>query len=297
MGKIMKKYAVYTACIGKYDDICQPEVVDSRFDYILFTDDTCEAPLGVWQVRHVDYCNLDKTRIARYVKTHPHELLPDYEATLWMDSSIQIISSSIYERVIALAKSPVDLSAIKHPKRDCIYDEAFEVASRKSPGALEYEDVAMSWCHRLWGKHYPMHNGLYETGILYRRNDAVMEQFDNLWWTCIDNYSKRDQLSFNYVVWNCKPTYEHIFPVGEHAFNSPQVRFVGHANASARKALHLNFSQRIRYRYRVLYRERAFKQWCWTMKQRKPNMWLHTCGTITAICYVSVYKLKKLISK
>ena len=293
----MKKYAVYTACIGNYDDICQPEVVDSRFDYILFTDDTYEAPLGVWQVRHVDYCNLDKTRIARYVKTHPHELLPDYEATLWMDSSIQIISSYIYERVVELVKSQTELSAIKHPKRDCIYDEAFEVASRKSPGALEYEDVAMTWCHKLWEEHYPLHNGLFETGILYRRNDAVMEQFDNLWWTCIDNYSKRDQLSFNYVVWNCKPTYEHIFPVGEHAFNSPQVRFVGHANASARKALHLNFSQRIRYRYRVLYRERAFKQWCWTMKKRKPNMWLHTCGTITAICYVSVYKLKKLISK
>ena len=91
----MNKFAIYTACIGGYDNILQPKVIDERFDYFLFTNDVKEESVGVWQVRKVAYSNPDMTRIARYVKTHPEELLPEYEATLWLDSSLQIISQYI----------------------------------------------------------------------------------------------------------------------------------------------------------------------------------------------------------
>ena len=94
----MNLFAIYTACIGGYDNILQPKAIDDRFDYILFSDEVAKERVGVWQVRHVDYTNPDKTRIARYVKTHPEELLPEYEATLWMDANIQIVSSKVYGR-------------------------------------------------------------------------------------------------------------------------------------------------------------------------------------------------------
>lgn len=55
----MKRFAVFTACIGNYDSILLPEVVDNRFDYILFTNEVKEKQIGVWQVRHVDYTNLE----------------------------------------------------------------------------------------------------------------------------------------------------------------------------------------------------------------------------------------------
>ena len=34
----MKKFAVYTASIGGYDEIHQPLAVDDRFDYIFFSN-------------------------------------------------------------------------------------------------------------------------------------------------------------------------------------------------------------------------------------------------------------------
>ena len=34
-----KKYAIYTAMVGGYDEIMQSKVVDDRFDYILFSND------------------------------------------------------------------------------------------------------------------------------------------------------------------------------------------------------------------------------------------------------------------
>ena len=70
----------------------QPKYIDDRFDYILFTDEPKEKHIGVWEVRKVDYSNSDKTRIARYIKTHPHTLLPQYKATVWLDANLEIIS-------------------------------------------------------------------------------------------------------------------------------------------------------------------------------------------------------------
>ena len=56
--------------------------------------------------------------------------------------------------------------------------------------------------------------------------------FDDLWWKCIDKYSKRDQLSFDYVIWKLGMTYEYFFPKLMTVINSPYVEYHKHANAS-----------------------------------------------------------------
>ena len=291
------KFAIYTACIGGYDDILQPIVVDDRFDYILFTNDIKETNIGVWQVRKVEYTNSDKTRIARYIKTHPHELLSEYATTLWMDSSLQIISQKVYDRYVELVNNNVDVASVKHPKRDCIYEEAFEVASRQYPGALEYEDIALKWCHKLWEEHYPIHNGLFETSILFRRNNTIVNKLDDLWWECINNYSKRDQLSFNYVLWKTKPTVDKFLKNGEHMLKSDKVRYRQHATVSIRKALPLNHWQQIRYKYRVHNRENALKYWYLYMKSPMPILLLHCHGSMIAIYTKLKSKILKRISR
>lgn len=293
----MKQFAIYTACIGGYDDIHQPEVVDERFDYYLFTDDVEEKQIGVWKVRHVEYTNPDKTRIARWVKTHPCELLSEYTTTLWMDSSLQIISQKVYDRYVELVNNNVDVASVKHPKRDCIYEEAFEVASRQYPGALEYEDIALKWCHQLWKEQYPMHNGLFETSILFRRNNTVVNELDDLWWECININSKRDQLSFNYVLWKITPTVGEFLKNGEHMLKSDKVRYRQHATVSIRKALPLNYWQQIRYKYRVQNRVKALKYWYVYLQSPLPILLLHFHGTIVAISNLFMFKIKKQISR
>ena len=229
------KFAIYTACIGGYDNIVQPEVIDDRFDYYLFTDDVEGKQIGVWQVRQVDYANPDKTRIARYVKTHPHELLPEYDATLWMDANIQIISQKIYERFEELYRKNYDLASICHPFRDCIYDEAFEVSYSKQYGRLEHDNIAVNWCSHIFREQYPSHNGLFETGILFRMNSEDVAIANNLWWECIDLYSKRDQLSCNYVVWIYRLKTDYFLPKGEYAEKSSNVRYICHDRVARRK--------------------------------------------------------------
>ena len=294
----MNKFAIYTACIGGYDNILQPEVTDERFDYFLFTNDVKEEKVGVWQVQKVEYTNPDMTRIARYVKTHPEELLPEYEATLWMDANVQIISTWVYERFIELYEQGTRVACIQHPERDCIYDEAYKVSSYTIFGALEHEKIALVWCRKIWKEKYPMHRGLYETNILYRKKTSLVKNVNNTWWKCINKYSKRDQLSFNYSLWkngiveNC-----YFLPEGEHAQNSSNVKYISHQHVSQRKQIRLNLFERIRYRYKSIQPERSILLWNDLITSSMPISFALMFETIVSIGVVFLYKTKKLLCR
>ena len=243
-----KQFAIYTACIGAYDNICQPKYIDGRFDYILFTDEPKEKHIGVWEVRKVDYSNSDKTRIARYVKTHPHTLLPQYEATVWLDANLEITSPFIYERSIELCESKTQLASIKHPTRDCIYDEAYWVYG------LDSEIKIFEWCHFLRNIGYPRHNGLYETNVLFRINDENVADLNEQWWKAILEHSRRDQLSLNYLLWNSAIPHDYILPPGEHAVNSKHICKRLHnnvASTSGRRSLQQTKWEHFRNRCRM----------------------------------------------
>ena len=227
----MRRFAIYTACFGGYDNLLQPIVVDDRFDYYLFTDDAVENHLGVWQVRRVDYANPDKTRIARYVKTHPEGLLPDYEATLWIDSNIQIQSEAIYERFVELLDQGVQFATIKHPVRDCAYDEAYKVLEI----GVDKERLVLEWCHKMRKEKYPMHNGLYETGVLFRVNDEQVKALDACWWEQIERYSRRDQLSVGYVLWKNPISIAYYLPPDENTRNSTDIKRMEHSEVEHQK--------------------------------------------------------------
>ena len=226
-----KKYAIYTAMVGGYDEIMQPMVVDDRFDYILFSNDIKEDRVGVWQVRPIAYTNHDNTRICRYVKTHPEELLSGYDASVWMDSNIRIITSYLYGRVVELYRCGVEVASINHQGRQCIYDEAFEVLDE----FCESEEIVLKWCHKLRKEKYPVNNGLFETGVLYRIASSKTAFLDELWWQCINDYSKRDQLSFNYALWKLDLFCAYILPYDVNSNNSVDIKRVEHkANFSVK---------------------------------------------------------------
>lgn len=204
----MKRHVIFTAIVGDYDDLLQPQAIDERFDYILFSNEIHEANIGVWQIRPIPYSNSMPTKTARWVKTHPEELLPGYASSLWIDASISIASSRFYDRFFAMESSQVAVASIPHPDRHCIYEEMLAVIGR----GFERERTALAWGRHLRREGYPRDNGLFETGILYRKHCPEMAASDTLWWQCIEKYSRRDQLSFGYCLWKqgiaCMPFFD-----------------------------------------------------------------------------------------
>ena len=210
--------------VGAYDDILQPRVVDDRFDYILFSNDITTKTVGIWQIRPITYNNADNTRICRYVKTHPEELVPGYEASVWIDSSIQILTPHFYKIVVELYQQGILFSSMWHPVRKDIYEEAFAVVNMM----VEHERVVVDWCHRLRNEKYPRLSGLCETGVLYRKHTNLSRETNELWWQCIDNYSRRDQLSYTYALWKKNISIHYMFGEGKNARNTEHLKLEEH---------------------------------------------------------------------
>ena len=222
---MLKRYVIYSAMVGGYDDILQPKIVNERFDYILFSNDIKEKRVGVWQIRPIVYHNDDNTRICRYVKTHPEEMVPGYEVSIWVDSNVQILTDYFYKRVIEIDEQGVLFSSMWHSERDCIYEEAFAVVNMM----VEHEDVVVDWCNRLRKENYPRHNGLCETNVLFRKHTGnLTSETDVLWWRCINQYSRRDQLSFNYVLWKQGIPCHYFMGEGQNVRNTEHFKLVIH---------------------------------------------------------------------
>lgn len=290
----MKQFAIYTALIGGYDRILQPKVIDNRFDYYLFTDDSKETQIGVWKVRHVEYSNIDKTRIARWVKTHPKKLLSDYKATLWIDANLQITSQFLYDRVVELNKTGIQFASVEHPYRRCIYDEAYNVYG------LDNEQTIFDWCQYLRKVNYPRANGLYETNVLYRKNDNDIHKVDELWWNIICSYSRRDQLSLNYVLWKLPVKQELILPRGEHVDNSQHIRKNAHTKTAkqyGRRSIRETFWEHARCRCRNGMEEKAeqfqkFHYWLYGLNPVIAKILLHIWGVYATIVYGTIIKFR-----
>lgn len=221
----MKRYVIYSALVGNYDEILQPLVEDERFDFVLFTDIITKDRVGVWQVRPIEYHNDDNTRICRYVKTHPEILLPDYAVSVWIDSNIQIIDGFIYDRIIELDREGILFSSMWHPSRNCIYQEAFAVVNMM----VEHERTVVDWCHYLRKKRYPKDNGLCETNVMFRKHiNPLVHETDMLWWDSIDRFSRRDQLSYNYSLWENGIPCHFFLGEGNNARNTDHLCVVMH---------------------------------------------------------------------
>ena len=249
----MKKYAIFSAVIGNYDTIQQPQIIHEDFDYIIFSNSIEEDRIGIWKIRKFDYYNEDKTRIARWVKTHPEILVKEYDFSIWIDANIMVCSLDFYNRALQLFNSNTPISSMWHNERDCIFDEAATVAY----GGLDSERIILDWEHFLLKEKYPQHQGLFETNVLYRdHNNDLIREFDKLWWLSIDNYSRRDQLSFNYVLWKLNINCPFFLNAGKNTRNSDCVKWNPHQTSSNRHLkVKLSDNQIVTY-YKGLYSDR-----------------------------------------
>lgn len=229
---------IYTAIVGGYDEIEQPSAIDENFDYIIFSNDYQESRVGVWEIRKIPYENKDKTRVARWVKTHSHLLLQEYQYSVWIDSNISIMQNGAYHLFDELYEKGVLVSSFCHPLRDCIYDECLEIGLRNKDSF----SVMNPYIRYLKCNHFSRHQGLCETNCVYRahQNPRVIH-FCTEWWNIIDTYSKRDQLSFNFLLQECGINFEYLLGIDHCSRNHPFFRLTPHTHRKFRALLWVKY--------------------------------------------------------
>lgn len=188
------KIAVYCAITGGYDDICFHEHLDPAIDYHLFTDGPREERFA-FQMRPLPYFDTDPTRAARYVKTHPHMLLPGYEIAIWVDGNI-LIRGDLTPDIEAFRDSGLAVAAVPHPLRTTVYEEADECSKRsKDDDATMRKQVER---YRVAGFNG---EGLIESNfMMFRLGHPQLPAFLGAWWAELEKGSRRDQLSLSYAL-------------------------------------------------------------------------------------------------
>ncbi|MCF8466578.1 MAG: glycosyltransferase, partial [Sneathiella sp.] len=214
-----RKIVVYTAISGGYDELKVPEILSDQCDFVCFSDCDIPGERG-WTIRPFDYLNEDPTRTARYVKTHPHVYFPEYEWSVWVDGNL-LIRQDPAQLVDLAMKNNDKFSTFVHPHRDCIYSEANEVISRQ----LDNAETIRNQVTRYKEVGYPPNFGLAETNVLVRRhNDPQVIDTCNDWWAEIDNGSRRDQLSLNFVANKKRLKLGTLAEKGVSVRNDPRIR-------------------------------------------------------------------------
>ena len=188
------KIALYTSIVGDYDLLQQPPVLDEGFEFICFVgrgEKTADR-IGAWEIRELPLTFGNPTLDARWAKTHPHELLPDYACSVWVDGNIILTDGSIYEAVRSKAASDVQYSGVPHPARDCTYKEARKCFDMRY---LSLFGLLKVWLYLAF-LGLPLHAGLMESNLVFRRHmDPDVVDFDTRWWKHVRHLSRRDQLS------------------------------------------------------------------------------------------------------
>lgn len=256
---------VYTAIANKYDFLREVPECLKAFTFICFTDKESVNPKNThgWQIRFFPNEGSDPTRRCRDLKINPHKYLPEYQYSLWVDSSIQLYDH-IYTLLINMLSKEIKISALKHRFRDCVYEEARVCSEllRDDPTRIS------SQVEFLRTQGYPSNNGLAETGLLFRHHmDPTVIRTMDLWNDLLVRYSKRDQLGFNYALWETDIPFSPInastrdnnpmFRIGRHrasglrdlrvyieaySYINPILRGVDHLLVRARK-LHQKFQR------------------------------------------------------
>ena len=188
------KIALYTSIVGDYDLLQQPPVLDEGFEFICFVgrgEKTADR-IGAWEIRELPLTFGNPTLDARWAKTHPHELLPDYACSVWVDGNIILTDGSIYEAVRSKAASDIQYSGVPHPARDCTYKEARKCFDMRY---LSLFGLLKVWLYLAF-LGLPLHAGLMESNLVFRRHmDPDVVDFDTRWWKHVRHLSRRDQLS------------------------------------------------------------------------------------------------------
>ncbi|QDH79898.1 DUF616 domain-containing protein [Echinicola soli] len=196
-----KKIVLYTAIFGWYDHLREPlfpKELSKEVDLICFTDNK-DLKSKSFKIKKVKRKFEDPTLENRFYKLQPHNVFKDktYAYNIYVDAHYLITTKSVQQLISEHLNTEISLASIKHPERDCIYDE-FKACHHYNMDKPEKFNAQEAFYRK---EGFPEHLGLNLGGLQFRRFDDKITSLLNFWWHEVSTRSRRDQLSFNYAVW------------------------------------------------------------------------------------------------
>jgi hypothetical protein len=190
------KIAIYTAIFGNYDKL---KPAFPGYDCFCFTDQDFDEK--DWKILQIDLLQSNckfktpERLTARKVKTLPHHYLPDYDAWLWVDGSVEVKKDPF-----ELIQSTKEFTAHEHHISNIIqnfYREGINIVALN----MEKPDRIIAQLNKYIQEGFVQKFPHYETAVVIRKNTPKVNNFNESWWEEIKNHSIRDQISLPYCLW------------------------------------------------------------------------------------------------
>lgn len=185
------KYA-YTVITSNYDNLRPVTVpVNSDERYVCFTD----RPRYVepWLCQAIPPVLTEQRRASRIPKITPHLVMPDAESSVYMDGAFT--PNIMLTEAVSLLDT-CDIGLFLHPTNKSIHDEyQFYINLH---GAVP-DDVEAQY-RKYVAENLPVTGEFYAGGLIIRKHNQAVEEFNELWMKEYMHGSQNDQFSLYYAV-------------------------------------------------------------------------------------------------
>jgi hypothetical protein len=224
----MYKICVYTCITGNYDNLAEinKSVRGTNIDFYCYTNNP-NLKSKTWKIMGLNNEELlDDVRLQRKCKILGNPAIEEkYDWIIWMDANVRLrkdIRKYIDEQCIPNSKN-YDWFQLKHCDRDCIYDES-EACKELKKDDFRIIDKTINIIKK---DDFPRHFGLTCTNLFVRKaNDKHISKIQQEWWNMVKNYSRRDQLSFMYIIWKNK--YKKLYQIDLIWYDNEYFKVISH---------------------------------------------------------------------
>lgn len=193
-----KQVAVYTCIVGDYDELQEPLSISPECDYFVISD---KKPEGNTVFRHIDIKTVlpeyitDNVRKNRYCKINAHKIFPQYRYSIYFDGNIRL-KGTIVRCISELPKTRLTTICPNYWKS--IYREMISILQNGRDDA----DLVKKQAETYWLEGMPDDYGCLICAILIREhNNPVCKKIMKEWWSQLEQFSRRDQISLPYILW------------------------------------------------------------------------------------------------
>lgn len=141
-----------------------------------------------------------------------------------MDANLQIATSVVYDRCLALYNVGIEWGGIKHPHRNCIYTEMQDIIGLR--WVHDYDTI--DWYCKLKKEGFPANYGEFENNTIFRIHNKNIESVGEEWWHSLEKLCKRDQFSLMYCIWKVGIKTGFLLPENECAETSKNILYTKH---------------------------------------------------------------------
>ena len=194
------KLVIYTTLLGDKEALGSPlsDIQDTSTDldisFVCFTD-SHKLESETWELKSINMYLLSADKMCRQAKALPHEFFPEHQYSLWIDNIVKLKRLPTSADLQTTNKFLFKLFV--HSGRSNLFEEACAIHGL---GYETSETVLNQMEHYSKFVNLSAVSPLSTTTVIIREHHhpSVIE-FGKTWWSQILNFSKRDQLSFDFV--------------------------------------------------------------------------------------------------